>query len=126
MDTSGRFAIDLTEPVTTSICFSCPCAVKPMDRPLGDQNGYVAPSVPARARAVPFASDCTHMLGRPSRGPATHATCRPSADTAGMPFGVSTPDGKSIAKIVASAAHAGNAAVDRLRVVTTSVTAATA
>src|SRR5437870_5884976 len=56
-------------------------AKNPMDRLLGDQNGYVAPSVPGRACAFTESSARKNNCVRRSLEP-TKTSLRPSGDTA--------------------------------------------
>src|SRR2546423_8232316 len=64
-----------------SVRFSLPPAKKPIDRLAGDQNGYLAPSVPINGRASAESSDLSHSRGCPSPE-ATNASCLPSGESA--------------------------------------------
>ena len=59
-------------PPATAIFFKFPPAMNPTDRPSGDQNGNVAPSVPESLRASCEASDRTVQGAR--TGFASHKT----------------------------------------------------
>src|SRR5437016_6016523 len=64
-----------------SIRFSLPPAKKPIDRLSGDQNGYLAPSVPGNGRASAESSDLSHSRVGPSPE-ATNASCLLSGESA--------------------------------------------
>src|SRR4029453_11025596 len=68
-------------PPATAIFFSFPCAKKPTYEPSGDQNGYVAPSVPISARDSRLSNGRIHTIGGPSVA-ATNARKRPSGESA--------------------------------------------
>src|SRR2546421_9721405 len=68
-------------PPPMSIRFSLPPAKKPIDRLSGDQNGYLAPSVPVNGRASAESSDLSHSRGWPSPE-ATNVSCLLSGESA--------------------------------------------
>ena len=65
--------------------FSFEPAKNPMCRPSGDQNGYIASSVPGSGRAARLSSDRTHRRAFPEESLAVNAICWPSGERAGGP-----------------------------------------
>src|ERR1700756_1686150 len=65
--------------------FSFPSAKKPIDRPSGDQNGNVAPSVSLIGSALNFPNGRTQIRGVPLASIATNASLVPSALSTGGP-----------------------------------------
>ena len=63
-----------------STLFNLPALKKPTDRLSGDQNGYIAPSVPVNCCAVPAAKDRIHNAVPPSSAAATNASRWPSGE----------------------------------------------
>ena len=80
---------------------SAPPAKKPTDRPSGDQNGKVAPSVPFSACAVVAARDRTQSRDTPS-SEATNTIRRPSGESANDP-------GSSVVGVLISVRVSGGA-----------------
>src|SRR5262245_13164593 len=70
-------------PPATAIFFSFPCAKNPTYEPSGDQNGYVAPSVPINARDSRLSNARIHTSDGPSVA-ATNARKRPSDESASI------------------------------------------
>ena len=74
----------LTIPLASSTFLSLPSAKKPTAWLLGDQNGKVAPSVPASDCAATESSGLTQSVTLPSRRAAVNARRLPSGErTAG-------------------------------------------
>ena len=71
-----------TPPVTATF-ISLPSAKNPIDAPSGDQNGCLAPSVPATAVASSESSDRTNKRDGEPPLMAVNAIRRPSGDTTG-------------------------------------------
>src|SRR5580700_382170 len=67
------------DPPSKPIVLSFASAKKPRERPLGDQNGNVAPSVPAISSAFNFPNERTHIREDPFAFTATNASRVPSA-----------------------------------------------
>src|SRR5438034_755414 len=68
-------------PPLASILFNCPSAKKAMKRSSGDQNGNIAPSVPASCRASSTSNARTASTFRPPpRAVTMNASFRPSGE----------------------------------------------
>src|ERR1700722_14458989 len=81
----GASVTEETGPPATGIILSFPSAKNPRERPSGDQNGNVAPSVPASFLGAFESRGSTQMDSR-SFGPfAQNATWVPSAERTGGP-----------------------------------------
>src|SRR5487761_526772 len=78
MGTSARVS---TGPPAASMRFNLSLAVKPTDLPSGDQNVYVAASVPARGCAARESRERIQTWALPSFVSATNAIRCPSGDT---------------------------------------------
>ncbi len=74
-----------TGPPFEPIFLSFPVDAKPMNLPSGDQNGIVAPSVPASGRAEASSKARTQSCARPSPFRAANTSLFPSGDTATGP-----------------------------------------
>src|ERR1700722_7077555 len=81
----GASATVETGPPATGMVFSFPSEKNPMDRPSGDQNGNVPPSVPVSFRGALELSGWIQIALRSFAPWAQYATCVPSAERAGGP-----------------------------------------
>src|SRR5438477_13022189 len=71
-----------TVPLARSIFLSLPGVKKPAKRASGDQNGPIAPSVPARRFALNSSSERSHSADSPDSLAATKTMLRPPGEGA--------------------------------------------
>src|SRR5262249_7304629 len=82
----GAGATTITGPADASMVFSIPSAKKPRARLSGDQNGSLAPSVPASGWAASESRERTQSFAVPASPIAQKATACPSGASAGDPL----------------------------------------